>query len=139
MFQSTLKVGEEYILQKQISEKDIEITIGTGELHALVSTPVLVALMIEASVRLVDPKLQSGFITAGQSVNVKHMAPSTLGQILTMKAKVVRIENFHVFLEIEAYDEIGQIGSGTHERIVVNKDNMLKRAAERAEGLIHIR
>lgn len=139
MFQTELKVGEEYILQKQISESDIEITIGTGELKSLMSTPVLVALMIEASVRLVDSKLQSGFITAGQGVTVKHEAPCTLGQIVTLKAKITRIENYHVYLDITAYDEIGQIGSGTHERIIVNRDNMLKRATERAQGLSHIR
>lgn len=129
------QVGESLTLQKLITDADTALNYGSGQLENLLSTPSLVALMIDASVKLLDGKLPEGFITVGKMAQVVHEKPSMLGDTVSVKVEVTSFDGSRVQLIMTAYDEYGQIGVGSHERYVVNKGSLLKRAAEREEYL----
>jgi predicted thioesterase len=48
--------GDKYVVQKKITEADAAHNYGTKRLNNLLATPALVAMVIEASVGLIDPK-----------------------------------------------------------------------------------
>ena len=84
---------------------------------------------------LLDDKLEEGYITVGKSISVHHEKPTVLGETVSVKVIVVEIKETSIKLKMEAFDEIGLIGFGEHERFVVNKKILLERASNREEKL----
>lgn len=126
-----IKIGESITIQKKVTESDTAINYGSGKLDNLFATPSLVALMIEASTTLLDDRLEEGFITVGKTVQVEHEKPTILGQTISLKVTIREYKDNRIKIDMEAFDEIGKVGSGYHERIIVNKNNLLKRASLR--------
>jgi len=125
------QVGDTITIQKRITDDDAALTYGSGELDNMLATPSLVALMIEASSKLVDSRLQNEYTSAGLEVSVRHLNPSPIGNTVSMKVTIREIEGNHIRLDMEAYDEMGIIGTGTHERVIVNRAGMKAKAVSR--------
>ncbi|MDK2820178.1 MAG: fluoroacetyl-CoA thioesterase [Clostridia bacterium] len=130
-----LKVGLSGSVQKTISREDTALNYGSGALKTLLATPSLAALMIEAAVKAVDPILPEGFITIGKTLKVTHQEPTYQGMSVTVKADLVEVDENRLVFEITAYDEIGQISKGHHERYIVKQETIIKRAEKRREPL----
>ena len=130
-----IEAGSNITIQKTVHKEDTGLKYGTGQLDTLFATPSLVALMIEASVQLVDKKLPEGFITVCKTAEVTHEDTTLLGETVSIQVEVARVNGNHIEFKMIAYDEVGLIGSGTHERLIVNKKALLQKAARRAEKL----
>lgn len=130
-----IDIGSSIVIQKKIREEDTALNYGSGKLENLLATPSLVALMIEAAVKLLDDKLPEGMITVGKMVEIVHEKPTGLGATVSVKVEVKDFDGEKIILDMIACDEVGMIGRGTHERWIVNKDGLLRRASKRAEQL----
>ncbi|MFT9495362.1 thioesterase family protein [Anaerosolibacter sp.] len=130
-----IKNGTSIVIQREIKEEDTALNYGSGRLENLLATPSLIALMIEGAVKLVDDKLPDGVITVGKMIRIEHQKPTGLGATVSVKVVVKEFDGARILFDIQAYDEIGMIGSGSHERWIVNKNSLLQRATERAEKL----
>lgn len=128
------QVGDTITIQKRITDEDAALTYGSGELTNMLATPSLVALMIEASSRLIDSRLQDEYTSAGLQVSVTHLNPSPIGNTVSMKVTIREIQGNHIILDMEAYDEMGEIGTGNHERVIVNKEGIKAKAVSRIFG-----
>jgi acyl dehydratase len=62
-------------------------------------------------------------------VNVSHLAPTPVGHRVRAEAEVVGIEGSQIRFTVAAWDDVEEIGRGTHERAVVD----LSRVATRLE------
>jgi len=131
-----IDVGTSLTIQKKVKHEDTALHYGSGKLDTLLATPSLVALMIEAAVKAIDEKLPEGFITVGKMTKVVHEKPTMLDATVSVKIEVKDFDGEKIILDMAAYDEVGLIGRGTHERVIVNKNALLKRAQERAEKII---
>ncbi|SHJ34596.1 Predicted thioesterase [Geosporobacter subterraneus DSM 17957] len=131
----SIEIGTSITIQKKIVEEDTALNYGSGKLETLLATPSLVALMIEAAVNIVDHKLPEGMITVGRAMEIVHEKPTGIGATVSVKVEVKGFDGVKILFEMTAYDEIGVIGRGSHERIIVNKDALLERASLRAEKL----
>lgn len=130
-----IDVGKSITVQRTVKKEDTALNYGSGQLEKLFATPSLVALMIEASVKLLDDKLPEGFITVGKRTEVVHEKPTQLEETISIKVEVKKYDGNKIDIEMIAYDEIGIIGRGTHQRIIVNKKSLLEKASKRAEKL----
>jgi len=130
-----IEVGTNITVQRTVQKEDTALNYGSGKLEKLFATPSLVALMIEASVKLLDDKLPEGFITVGKEAQVVHENPTMLGETISVKVEVEEYDGSKIVLKMIAYDEIGTIGRGNHQRIIVNKKSLLEKAEKRAEKL----
>lgn len=130
-----IEIGSNITIQRVVKEQDTALNYGSGKLEKLFATPSLVALMIEASVKLIDDELPEGLISVGKMSKVVHEKPTILGETVTLKLEVKEFDGSKVVLEMIAYDEIGIIGKGNHQRIIVNKNSLLRKANERAAEL----
>jgi predicted thioesterase len=128
---SELKSGMSMSVQKVINKEDTALNFGSGALNNLLATPTLVALMIEASVKLIDPLLPKGYITIGRTMEIEHEHATKEGVTVTVTAKLLEINDSRLSLEIIAYDELGRIGSGYHERQIVKQEILLNKVEER--------
>ncbi len=130
-----IHIGEKNTVQKLIEPTDTAANFGTGDLDTLFATPILVAMMLDASVHLVDKKLPEGYISVGIMSTVNHEKATVLGETVTVEVKISQFDGNKITFEMIAFDEIGTIGSGKHERIIVNKKKLIERAKKRASNL----
>ena len=55
-------------------------------------------------------------------MNVSHISATPLGMEVTAKSELVEIDRKRLVFKVEAFDERGMIGEGTHERFVIDNE-----------------
>ena len=115
-----LVVGEEHTAPR----------VGSGRVRVL-ATPVMINLFEVAALAASEHLLPAGYQSLGTVLNVRHIAATPVGMRIFAEAKVVRVENRTIFLEVRANDEKELIGDGTHERVVVNVEKFDQRVARK--------
>ena len=135
MLEINLKEGMTYTLQKPVVYEDTTVSFGRSGIETLLSTPALVTMMIEAAVGLVGYNISDGYITVAKNLEIVHENPTLQGMMVTVEAKLAKIEGNVLFFEILCHDELGEIAFGKLERHIVYKTALIQKAHERAEIL----
>ena len=84
------------------------------------ATPIMVTAMENAALNAVRDYLDPGESAVGTLVNVRHLAATPVGHRVTAQAEVTKVDGRRIEFNVSARDEIEEIGSGTHERMVVD-------------------
>lgn len=129
-----LAVGQNAVVRKVVQKSDTAGNYNSA-LNELLATPACVEMVINAAVETIDKYLPEGFISVGSSIEFSHTAPTSLGMTINIKTTIAEIDGSHIKLIISAWDEMGDIGTGQHERVVVSRDATLKKAKERTKFL----
>ena len=61
-------------------------------------------------------------------MNVSHISATPLGMEVTAKSELVEIDRKRLLFKVEAFDERGMIGEGTHERFVIDNEKFQEKA-----------
>ena len=106
-----------------------ELTVGTHVegMPLVYATPMMIMLMEVASGSAVRGHLPPGWVTVGAEVNVRHLAPTPLGQTVVATARVLEVEGRSLLFAVEAHDGERKIGEGTHRRGAVNLETFARR------------
>lgn len=96
-------------------------------------TPFLVMLMENASVDALAPFLEDGEGSVGVSIDLRHEAATPIGMRVWAEAKIIRVEQKRIFFCINAFDEKGSIGAGTHERAIIRSASFMERVRQKSE------
>jgi predicted thioesterase len=96
------------------------------------ATSRLVAFMEMAATRLMKPLLEPGQHSVGIEVSIKHTAATPVGGHVRTVATYLGPHGNLFRFRVEAFDDAGPIGSGTHTRAIVNTARLLAGAAKRA-------
>jgi fluoroacetyl-CoA thioesterase len=84
------------------------------------STPAMIGLMEGTCVRLTAPYLDEGENTVGMHVDVYHLAPTKIGQSVTMTAEILEVAGNKIRYAVSAINDAGvKIGEGKHRRAVI--------------------
>ena len=89
------------------------------------ATPIMIALMEEASLVSVRPYLEPGTDTVGTHLDVSHLSPTPVGMKVTAESELIEIDRRRLVFAVKAYDETGLIGEGTHQRAVITVDRFM--------------
>jgi fluoroacetyl-CoA thioesterase len=89
-------------------------------LPPVLATPVMIMMMENAALNAIKPYLDEGESAVGIRVDVVHSAPTPEGRSVTAYAEVTKSVGRRVEFRIEANDGVEEIGSGTHERMVID-------------------
>lgn len=119
-----LKPGLTGTAETIVRETNTAIVMGSGSLQVF-ATPCMVALMEQAACNAVDPCFNDSESSVGTLVNITHDAATALGKKVTATATLVEVQGRKLIFEITAADEDKQIGKGTHERFIVNKEKFM--------------
>lgn len=130
-----MKGQERYMLQTGIKgEKSVVVeaansakVMKSGTLDVF-ATPAMVALMEQAAYTSVQDELEEGQGTVGTRMDVSHISATPLGQTVTAKSELTAIDRRKLTFSVEAYDESGKIGEGTHERFIVDNKSFQEKA-----------
>jgi fluoroacetyl-CoA thioesterase len=123
-----LKEGCSIIKESKVTENETALKMGSGDLEVY-ATPAMIALMENTAKSLIIDELTDGYTTVGIEINVKHIKSSPIGAHIKCKAILIKAEGKKLFFEVEASDEKGIIGKGSHIRYVVNVDDFIKRTS----------
>ena len=106
-----------------------------GEEGRVYGTPFLV-LDIEHTCRnLILEHADPDEDSVGIDVSVKHLAPTLPGSTVEIAVTVTAVDGRKVVFAVAAKDELDTIGSGTHERFVVDKNKTFERLKAKAAKL----
>ena len=84
------------------------------------STPAMIGLMEGTCVRLTAPYLDEGENSVGMHVDVYHLAPTKIGQSVTVTAEILEIEGNKIRYTVSAVNDAGvKIGEGKHRRALI--------------------
>jgi fluoroacetyl-CoA thioesterase len=109
-----------------VTYENTAAAIGAGGVEVF-GTPMLIALMENASWKAVAGALDEGYVTVGTHVNISHLAATPLGQQVRASAELIKIDERRLIFNVVAYDERQKVGEGQHERTIVNLERFLGR------------
>lgn len=91
------------------------------------ATPAMCALMEEAACAAIASCLPEGEGSVGISLAISHDKPTALGQTVTATATLVNVEGRKLTFTVEAADEKGTIGKGSHQRFLINNAKFMSK------------
>ena len=119
-----LKPGLTGSAETVVRETNTALAMGSGSLHVF-ATPSMIALMEQAACNAVAACLDEESTSVGTLVNITHDAATGMGKKVTATATLTAVEGRKLVFEITTADEDKQIGKGTHERFIVNKEKFM--------------
>ena len=130
MTQLTLGLNAEITLT--VTEADTAAKWGSG-LVPVFGTPSLVGLMEAAAVKALEGHLPEGQTTVGGHIDVRHLAATPVGMQVRARAELTSIDGRKLTFQIEAWDEVEQIGEALHERFVIDTEKFIARAKAKSK------
>lgn len=125
MLKEGISLQEDFIVKKE----HLATTVGSGNVEVL-ATPCLIAFIENVSLKLVDENIEDKSLTSvGYKIEIRHIAPAPLGARVTIKAILQKIEKRHLLFKVEAYMKDKLIAEGIHERVLVNKEDFIKKVS----------
>lgn len=92
------------------------------------STPAMIGLMEGTCVRLTAPYLDEGENSVGIHVDVYHLAPTKIGQSVTVTAEILEVDGNKIRYAVSATNDAGvKIGEGKHRRAVIQAKKFASR------------
>ena len=89
----------------------------------VLSTPSLLSLMENASIKASEPYLPEGHTTVGYAVDrLRHIAPTSIDHKVRIKSVLTEVDRNRLTYEIEAFEGDKRIGTATHKRAVISTD-----------------
>jgi fluoroacetyl-CoA thioesterase len=91
------------------------------DVPSMYSTPSMISLIEGTCVRLITRFVDPGEQSVGVRVDVRHLAPTTIGKQVTAKVRLREVNGRRLLFECEVYNEDGvKIGEGQHERALID-------------------
>ena len=91
------------------------------------ATPVMIMVMENAALNAIKPHLEPGESAVGTAVNVRHLAATPAGRLVTGEAEVTRVAGRRIEFTVRATEGGKEIGVGTHSRVVIDLDKFVHR------------
>lgn len=129
----SIEIGLKGHAETVVTPENTATAIGSG-LVPVFATPHMVALMENAAYTSLTPHLNEGEGSVGTHLDVAHSAATPVGMKVWAESVVTCVEGRKVTFQVRAFDERGEIGSGTHERFIINGEKFLAKAQSKLEG-----
>ena len=125
-----ITVGMKGEVSTLVEREDTAKEVGSGDL-LVYSTPCMVALMEGAACEAIADALGDNQTTVGTALNIEHISATPVGLEVRAEAEVTAVEGKVITFAVSAFDEVGQIGKGTHKRVLVNSQKFLEKVYDK--------
>jgi fluoroacetyl-CoA thioesterase len=89
-------------------------------LPEVLATGWMIIMMERAAMDAMRPFLEPGETSVGVAMNVQHLAATPPGHLVRATAEFIKAEGRRLEFKVDARDENEVIGSGTHQRAVID-------------------
>lgn len=123
-----MKIGDTNEIKKIVTDELTAMAAGSGALRVF-GTPYLAAMMENAALEYIARELPEGKSTVGVKVSVEHTAPTPVGMEVTVRVRVTDISanGKLIDFEMEAFDAAGPIGTGRHQRAIIDIERFMSK------------
>lgn len=122
--------GMKAVLTDRVTAENTAVTIGSGSLPVY-GTPAMIALVERTAVALLDGNLEAGMTTVGTKLDVRHVSATPVGMSVSCECTLSQIDRKKLVFEVEVKDEAGVIGTGIHERFMVESKSFQEKADQK--------
>lgn len=127
MIPMEITIGLKGEVSSLVEREDTAKEVGSGDL-LVYATPCMVALMEGAACEALSGVLGEEQTSVGISLAIEHTAATPVGLEVRAEAEVTAVDGRKVTFAVRAFDEAGEIGHGTHTRVIVNSQKFLEKA-----------
>jgi fluoroacetyl-CoA thioesterase len=113
-------------IQTIVKKEDTAAAYGSG-LVEVFATPAMIALMEKTCLQSVLEFLPDGFNTVGTEVNVKHLKATLVSKKVRCNSILQKVDGKKLLFSVEAFDEEGKIGEGTHTRYIIDTISFMEK------------
>jgi predicted thioesterase len=121
-----------YTVQQQDLASAVAIS-SEDDFPEVLATSRMIALMEVSAARLMKPLLQQGELSVGVGVDIKHFAPTPVGEEVKSVATFSGQDGKLYLFEVEVFDRAGKVASGKHSRAIVATARLVEGARTRME------
>ena len=119
-----ITVGMKAVVESCVEREDTAKEVGSGDL-LVYATPCMVALMEGAACEAIAECMGENQTTVGTMLNIEHISATPVGLEVRAEAEVIEVAGKVLTFDVKAFDEAGEIGHGTHKRVVINSQKFL--------------
>ena len=112
--------------------RDLTVAHFVEGMPEVYGTPLMIFLLEVAAAKAIQPFLPAGSTSVGTAVNVKHLAGTPLGFLVTATATVTAVTSRTVTFAVSAHDGVDLIGEGTHSRSIIELERFNARMQAKA-------
>ena len=132
MFKPTLKPG---LTHETIVEVTDDLTVprvsarlaAFADMPPVFATAFMVAVMEATCIECLDAHLDDDVHTVGVRVDVGHTAATPVGMKVRTSVHLRSVDDRLLTFDVEARDEAGLIGEGTHQRALIRPETFMRR------------
>lgn len=125
-----IDVGRTYQVQTRVEEWMTAEKAGNKGVDVL-STPMLVQLVEDASMQCLAPLMDENEISLGTHIDIAHLAATPVGLIARTEVEVIKVDGKRVEFAFSTFDEREKIADGTHERYIMTREKFSERLEEK--------
>ena len=129
----SIELGLKGRCESLVTPERTATAVGSG-LVPVFATPYMVALMENAASDSLIPYLAPGESSVGTHLNISHSSATPVGLKVWAESVVTAVEGRKVTCEVRAYDERGEIGSGVHERFLIQAEKFMAKTQSKLNG-----
>ena len=115
-----------------VDEGNTALAIGSGTLRVF-ATPAMIALVESTASRSVAQFLDEGSSTVGTHLDVAHTSATPVGMEVVCETELIEVDRRRLVFSVVVRDAAGEIGSGTHERFIVDNAKFMSKAESKLE------
>jgi fluoroacetyl-CoA thioesterase len=105
------------------------------EMPEVLATGFMVGLLEWACIEALNPHLDwPREQSLGTHIDVSHVAATPPGLTVTVDVRLDRVDGRRLRFTVSAHDGVDLIGSGTHERVVIDAERFLARVMRKASA-----
>ena len=123
----SIPVGAKGVAEMIVSDDKTAAAIGSGSVRVF-ATPWMIAMMELSACNALAPYYEQGQSSVGTHLDVSHDAATPVGMKVRAEAEVIEVDRRRIVLSVAAYDEMGLIGKGTHERFLIDAEKFIAKA-----------
>lgn len=121
-----ITVGMNGRVEMNVEREDTAEIVGSGSLLVF-ATPCMVALMEGAACEAIAAALPEEKTSVGIELAINHISATPVGMDVYATAEVTAVEGSIITFQVNAFDESGKIGEGTHKRAIVTTQRFLEK------------
>jgi fluoroacetyl-CoA thioesterase len=104
-------------------------------LPPVLATPVMTMAMENAALNAIKAYLEPGESAVGTRVDIRHRAATPVRATVVAEAEVTRVDGRRIEFTVRAADDSEEIGTGTHERMIIDVARLMKRLGAKRSKL----
>ena len=125
------KIGETGELAIPTDMKHAVEFAGDG-MPAVVSTPHIIQFLERTARHALAPHLEPDERSVGIEIDIRHLAPTPVGQTIHCTARVIAVDGVKIQFQIEARDAREVIVRGLHKRAIIRLESFNRRLREKS-------